>query len=168
MLDAWHDYILPLREVHNPEKKTIESGGRGGYVADELSKGGAQPEIDSCLKDFIDRVIVPALVREYRAQSRELPTQQAKAPHSSNVLSASSNGQVERRPKASDERQMLTISEAAAALGIKDATVRAWVSKRKITYVKLGRLVRIPANEIKALIERATIPATTPPISRRT
>jgi excisionase family DNA binding protein len=44
---------------------------------------------------------------------------------------------------------MLTVPEVAIALGIKEATVRAWVSKRKITFVKLGRLVRIPAKEIK-------------------
>ena len=137
-------------------------------MADELSKkGGPQPEIDPCLKDFIDRVIVPVLVREYLAQSRELPKEMA-ASGGNDLGSASLGVRAQRRPKASDERQMLTISEAAAALGIKDATVRAWVSKRKITYVKLGRLVRIPANEIKALIERATIPATTPPISWRT
>jgi excisionase family DNA binding protein len=54
---------------------------------------------------------------------------------------------------------MLTVAEVAAVLGIKEATVRAWVSKRKITYVKVGRLVRIPAKEIKMLIERATIPS---------
>jgi excisionase family DNA binding protein len=54
---------------------------------------------------------------------------------------------------------MLTVAEVATALEIKEATVRAWVSKRKITYVKLGRLVRIPAKEIKILIEPSTIPS---------
>ena len=53
---------------------------------------------------------------------------------------------------------MLTVAEVATAQGIKEATVGAWVPNRKITYVKLGRLVRIPAKEIKMLIERATIP----------
>ena len=125
---------------------------------DELSKKDGS-RIDPRLKDFIDRVIVPALVREYLAQSRELTEEQPKVTHRGNLASASARAQAEPRPRVSDEKQMLTVAEAAAALGIKEATVRAWVSKRKITYVKLGRLVRIPAKEIKMLIERATIPS---------
>ena len=82
-----------------------------------------------------------------------------KVAHNGNLPSVSSGVHVERRPRISDEKQMLTVSEVAAALGIKEATVRAWVSKRKITYVKLGRLVRIPAKEIKGLIDNATIPS---------
>ena len=54
---------------------------------------------------------------------------------------------------------MLTVAEAAAVLGIKEATVRAWILKRKVTYVKLGRVVRIPAKELEMLIERATVPS---------
>ena len=38
---------------------------------DELSKEDGS-RLAPRLKDFIDRVIVPALVREYLAQSREL------------------------------------------------------------------------------------------------
>jgi excisionase family DNA binding protein len=125
---------------------------------DELSKRDGS-RLDTRLKDFIDRVIVPVLVKEYLAQSQELAEEHAKAAHSGNLPSASSRVQAERRPKTPDEKQMLTVTEVAAALGIKEATVRAWVSKRKITYVKLGRLVRIPAKEIKILIERATIPS---------
>ena len=125
---------------------------------DELSKKDGS-RIDPRLKDFIERVIVPILVREYLAQSKEPANEQAKVTRSGNLLSASSGVQAERRPRVSNEKQMLTVTEAAAALGIKESTVRAWVSKRKITYVKLGRLVRIPAKEIRMLIERATIPS---------
>jgi excisionase family DNA binding protein len=125
---------------------------------EELSKNDAS-RLDPRLKNFIDRVIVPALVREYLAQSRELTEEQPKVTHRGNLGAASSRAQAERRPRVSDEKQMLTAAEAAAALGIKEATVRAWVSKRKITYVKLGRLVRIPAKEIEILVEHATIPS---------
>jgi excisionase family DNA binding protein len=125
---------------------------------DKLSKKDAS-RIDPRLKDFIERVIVPILVREYLAQSQELAKEQQKVAHCANLPSASPGVQAERRPEVSDEKQMLTVKEVADALGIKEATVRAWVSKRKITYVKLGRLVRIPAREIKILIERATIPS---------
>ncbi len=128
-------------------------------MADEELSKKDESRLDPSLKDLIDRVIVPALVREYLAQSREPAGEQAKVAHRGNVAPASAEVQAERRPRVSDEKQMLTVVEVAAALGIKEATVRAWVSKRKITYVRLGRLVRIPAKEIKILIERATIPS---------
>ena len=123
---------------------------------DELSKNNGS-RLDSCLKDFIDCAIVPALVREYLAQSRELADEKAKTNQRGDLSSESSRAQAERRLTVSDEKQLLTVAEASEALGIKEATVRAWISKRRITYVKLGRLVRIPAKDIKMLIERATI-----------
>ena len=102
---------------------------------DELSKKDGS-RFDPRLKDFLE--IVPALVREYLAQSQEPAQEKAKVAHRDNLSSSSSGAQVERRPRVSDEKQMLTVTEVAAALGIKEATVRAWVSKRKITHVKLG------------------------------
>jgi hypothetical protein len=96
---------------------------------DELSKKDGS-RLDPRLKDFVDRVIVPALVREYLAQSRELAEEKAKIPQRGNLASAMS--QAERRPRVSDEKQMLTVPEVAIALGIKEATVRAWVSKGRL------------------------------------
>ncbi len=58
------------------------------------------------------------------------------------------------------DQTLLTIEEAARALGLKPVTVRMWASARKIGRVKLGRAVRIPASEIERLIERNLIPAT--------
>ena len=54
---------------------------------------------------------------------------------------------------------MLTVSEAAHALGVKPATIRSWIWKRQIEYVKVSRAVRIPANEIARVIEHGTRPA---------
>ena len=54
---------------------------------------------------------------------------------------------------------MLTISEAAQALGVKPATVRSWIWKRRIEYVKLSRSVRIPASVVQQLIKSGTRPA---------
>ncbi len=55
--------------------------------------------------------------------------------------------------------KMLTVGETAQALGVKPATVRSWIWKRQIEYVKVSRAVRIPAHEIDRLIERGTRPA---------
>lgn len=51
---------------------------------------------------------------------------------------------------------MLTISEAAQALGVKPATVRSWIWKRKIEYVKVSRSVRIPLAVVQQLIKNGT------------
>jgi excisionase family DNA binding protein len=54
--------------------------------------------------------------------------------------------------------KMLTINEAAQALGVKPATVRSWIWKRQIEYVKISRAVRIPMLAIEKVIERGTVP----------
>lgn len=58
--------------------------------------------------------------------------------------------------------QLLTVKQAADALGLKVATIRAWVSRRKLPRVNCGRAVRIPSDAIAEFIERNTIPAREP------
>jgi excisionase family DNA binding protein len=55
--------------------------------------------------------------------------------------------------------QLRTVEQAAADLGLSVHTIRAWIARRKIGHVRLGRAVRIPATEIARLIEQGTIPA---------
>lgn len=55
--------------------------------------------------------------------------------------------------------QLLTVKQAADALGLKVATIRAWVSRRRLPKVQCGRAVRIPAEAIAQFIERNTVPA---------
>jgi excisionase family DNA binding protein len=52
-----------------------------------------------------------------------------------------------------------TVRQTADELGLSPATLRAWIRERRIGYVRLGRAVRIPASEIRRLIERGTVPA---------
>lgn len=52
--------------------------------------------------------------------------------------------------------ELLTVHEFAATLQITVACVRRWIMERKITVVKVGRLVRIPTSEIDRLITRGT------------
>lgn len=44
-------------------------------------------------------------------------------------------------------------------LGLSVHTIRAWIARRKISSVRLGRAVRIPASEIMRLLDQGTIPA---------
>ncbi len=54
--------------------------------------------------------------------------------------------------------ELLTVPEFAAALKIKESTVRKWLLMRKLRAVKVGKsLVRIPASELSVLISE--IPA---------
>ncbi len=52
-----------------------------------------------------------------------------------------------------------TVEQAAADLCVSVHTIRAWIARRKIASVRLGRAVRIPSEEIARLIEHGTIPA---------
>jgi excisionase family DNA binding protein len=58
-----------------------------------------------------------------------------------------------------DDRELLTVREAARRLGLRESTVRAWLQQRRIEKVKLGRAVRIPRRTLEVLIERGTVQA---------
>jgi excisionase family DNA binding protein len=55
--------------------------------------------------------------------------------------------------------QLLTVEQAATGLNVSVHTIRAWIARRKLAVVRLGRAVRVPSTEISKLIERGTIPA---------
>jgi len=55
--------------------------------------------------------------------------------------------------------KLLTVAETAEALRIKPATVRAWVLRRKINSFRIGRAVRISAEEIERILQDGLRPA---------
>lgn len=56
--------------------------------------------------------------------------------------------------------RLLSVPEAAEALGLRRATIRAWIYRRKIPYVRVnGRAVRILSAEVDRIIARGTVPA---------
>ena len=64
-------------------------------------------------------------------------------------------------------RQSLrTVEQAAEELSVSVHTIRAWIARRKIAYVRLGRAIRVPAAEIARLIEAGTVPAAPDRLSR--
>lgn len=56
-------------------------------------------------------------------------------------------------------KTLLRVDESADRLGMKVVTIRSWIAKRKIGFVRLGRSIRIPESEIARLISENTVPA---------
>ncbi|HEV2381816.1 MAG TPA: excisionase family DNA-binding protein [Terriglobia bacterium] len=56
-------------------------------------------------------------------------------------------------------KRLLSITEFAEALGVTVACCRRWILERRITFTKIGRLVRIPATEVDRLVTEGLHPA---------
>jgi excisionase family DNA binding protein len=54
---------------------------------------------------------------------------------------------------------LLSVPEFARALGVTNAAVRRWLLERKLSSVKVGRLVRLPESELDRLISEGFRPA---------
>ena len=58
-----------------------------------------------------------------------------------------------------ERKEWLSVKEFAEALGITEAAVRRWLLERRIASTRVGRLVRIPADEITRLVDSGFRPA---------
>ena len=56
---------------------------------------------------------------------------------------------------------LLSVQEFAVALNITVSCARRWILERRVSTVKLGRLIRIPSSEIGRLVEAGLRPART-------
>ena len=54
---------------------------------------------------------------------------------------------------------LLDVTEVAQLCHLKAATIRRWVQKRRLPFVKLGRRVLFRKGDIEALIEQSVVPA---------
>lgn len=76
------------------------------------------------------------------------------------VQSAKSETRKERpRSLQPPLEQPRTVSEAARELALSVHTIRTWIAARRIAHIRLGRAIRIPAAEIRRLIEENMVPA---------
>ena len=55
--------------------------------------------------------------------------------------------------------KLKSLAQAAAELGVTVNTLRAWIYRRKVPYLKIGRCVRVSEETIERIIERGTVPA---------
>jgi excisionase family DNA binding protein len=56
----------------------------------------------------------------------------------------------------------ISVAKAATDLGLSVHTIRAWIARRRIAHVRLGRSIRIPPSEIKRLLKSGLTPAERP------
>jgi excisionase family DNA binding protein len=59
------------------------------------------------------------------------------------------------------DSDLLTVSEAAALLRLKISTIRAWVFRRRIPFVKMGGRILFRRNDLEILIAGSVVPART-------
>jgi excisionase family DNA binding protein len=56
-----------------------------------------------------------------------------------------------------EHNQLMNVGETAAMLHLKESTVRSWVLKRKIPYVKLGGRVFVRHSDAEDLINSSVV-----------
>lgn len=81
------------------------------------------------------------------------------AEYTINCRYATRNIQVAIGGHMAEKKNLMTVREAAGSLGLSVACLRAWIAARRITFVRLGRAVRIPRRVLTELIERNTVGA---------
>ena len=64
-----------------------------------------------------------------------------------------------RIPQKPQPVRLLTVPQAADRLNVGERFIRRLIEERRITFVKVGRHVRIPDNELESYVANATVPA---------
>ena len=56
------------------------------------------------------------------------------------------------------DNQPRTVEQAAAELNLSKATIRAWIALRRLGHIRLGRAIRVPAEEIQRVLTAGYVP----------
>jgi excisionase family DNA binding protein len=67
----------------------------------------------------------------------------------------------EREAVMEEQTQLIDVGEAAEMLRLKESTIRSWILKKKIPYVKLGRRVFVRRSDAQKAIDSNVIYPTT-------
>ena len=60
---------------------------------------------------------------------------------------------------ASDREWLLTVKQVAERLGLREGTIRAWLTQGRLPKVRCGRAIRVPAEAVEDFVSRNTVPA---------
>jgi excisionase family DNA binding protein len=58
-----------------------------------------------------------------------------------------------------NQPELLTVPETAAVLRLRPSTIRSWILKRTMPYVKIGRRVFLRRADLDALVTASIVPA---------
>jgi excisionase family DNA binding protein len=58
-----------------------------------------------------------------------------------------------------DDDTPRTVRQCAFELNVSPFTIRTWLGQRRIGFVRLGRAIRIPVDEIRRLLDDGMVPA---------
>lgn len=119
---------------------------------------GEPQDLNPVLRSWIDSVIVPALVDQFISELFKRGCSVAVLPARAHETDRPKSEE-HRAPRVRKSSEMLNVAEAAESLGLRQSTLRAWILRRRITYVKIGGAIRIPACAVQELTERGTVPA---------
>lgn len=56
-------------------------------------------------------------------------------------------------------KELVDVKQAAALLGLKVSTIRAWLAQRRLSYVRCGRAIRISQEALDRFIAENTVSA---------
>ena len=56
-------------------------------------------------------------------------------------------------------KRPLSVREVAGALGLSESTIRSWLAQRRLGFVRLGRAIRIPVEEVDRVLAQGAVPA---------
>ena len=56
------------------------------------------------------------------------------------------------------QTELLSVEQAAKALGLRPSTIRSWVLQRKIEYLKIGSRVFISQSVLRDLLAASVVP----------
>lgn len=68
-------------------------------------------------------------------------------------------GQASPDPRSAPRDELLTVAQAGEYLGTGERFIRRLVAQRRITYVKLGKYVRLQRSVLDAFIEAGQVPS---------
>jgi excisionase family DNA binding protein len=74
---------------------------------------------------------------------------------------------LEARPNDAKHEGLVDVRTAATMLGLTESCLRAWIAQRRIGFVRLGRAVRVPVEEVNRIVQAGFVPAQAAAVTRK-
>ena len=78
-------------------------------------------------------------------------------PREEETMESKPIGQRDAGRESTAPRRRLTVQEAAERLAVSQLTVYSWAAPRRISYHKIGRVLRFTEQDLDAIVERVEV-----------